>query len=51
MISKNQMASGKAAEAEEGHDEQAEGGRRAIEEDNGLRDMTDLKNEDFIYVY
>ncbi|KAF9873096.1 allantoate permease [Colletotrichum karsti] len=24
---------------------------RAIEEDNGLQDMTDLKNEDFIYVY
>lgn len=24
---------------------------RAIEEDHGLQDMTDLKNEDFIFVY
>lgn len=23
----------------------------SIEQDNGLQDMTDLKNEDFVYVY
>ena len=28
-----------------------EGNRRPLEEDNALHDMTDLKNEDFIYVY
>lgn len=23
----------------------------SVEQDNGLQDMTDLKNEDFVYVY
>ncbi|KAM7215951.1 14b28d54-7c27-47ee-85cc-5d2f8fd2a3d5 [Rhypophila decipiens] len=48
MMAKNTMLSSKTVEAEQGHDERA---RTAIEEDNGLRDMTDLQNEDFIYVY
>lgn len=45
------MTSSKAAEFEEDDDELGERTVRAIEEGNGLRDMTDLKNEDFIYVY
>lgn len=49
MVRKGQMEDSKAVEMEE------EGGTRrparAVEEDNGLLDMTDLKNEDFIYVY
>ncbi|KAK4187361.1 thiamine pathway transporter THI73 [Podospora australis] len=48
MVGKNQMENSKAAEMEEG------GGitkPKALEEDNALRDMTDVKNEDFIYVY
>ncbi|CAG9942981.1 unnamed protein product [Clonostachys rosea f. rosea IK726] len=49
MARKDQMQGGKAVEMEEdvGVNQQ----RRAMEEDNGLQDMTDLKNEDFIYVY
>ncbi|KAK0610789.1 major facilitator superfamily domain-containing protein [Immersiella caudata] len=49
MMGKGQMESGKAVEIEDG-----EGGakvRRTLEEDNAMQDMTDLKNEDFIYVY
>ncbi len=47
MMGKNQMVDSKAAGLEES------GGRqlKALEEDNALRDMTDLQNEDFIYVY
>ncbi|KAK4112413.1 MFS general substrate transporter [Canariomyces notabilis] len=50
MIGNNQMESSKAGELEDG----AAGGHRrvkALDEDNALRDMTDLRNEDFIYVY
>ncbi|GAB1318253.1 Allantoate permease [Madurella fahalii] len=50
MMGKNQMETGKASELEDG-----EGGanrrQKALEEDNALRDMTDVQNEDFIYVY
>ncbi|KAK0701154.1 major facilitator superfamily domain-containing protein [Apiosordaria backusii] len=48
MIGKGQMESGKAAEIEEGGTSTKP---KALEEDNALRDMTDVKNEDFIYVY
>jgi hypothetical protein len=50
MMGSNQMESSKAGELEDGG---AGGHRRvkALEEDNALRDMTDLRNEDFIYVY
>ena len=48
MVRKKDMQDSKAIELEG----QAEGQeRRAITEDNGLLDMTDVKNEDFIYVY
>lgn len=50
MIAKDTIRSSKAVEAEHGHDDTATG-RTALERDNGLRDMTDLQNEDFIYVY
>lgn len=48
MVRKKDMQDSKAIELEgqaEGHE------RRAVAEDNGLLDMTDVKNEDFIYVY
>lgn len=48
MMRKRHMEDSKAVELE-GHAEGHE--RRAVSEDNGLADMTDLKNEDFIYVY
>jgi hypothetical protein len=48
MMGKNQMENSKAVEIEEAG---ADRRRRALEEDNALRDMTDLQNEDFIYVY
>lgn len=48
MIGKGQVESGKAAELEEAG---AGVKPKALEEDNALRDMTDVKNEDFIYVY
>jgi hypothetical protein len=47
MMAKNQMVDSKAAGLEEGAGRQL----KALEEDNALRDMTDLQNEDFIYVY
>ncbi|KAF7562918.1 hypothetical protein G7046_g1254 [Stylonectria norvegica] len=46
MLRKGQMENSKAVELE-GADRQ----QRTMEEDNGLQDMTDLKNEEFIYVY
>ncbi|KAK3321729.1 major facilitator superfamily domain-containing protein [Apodospora peruviana] len=52
MMGKNHIENSKAVEIEAGHDEIAgQRHRKALEEDNALRDMTDLKNEDFIYVY
>lgn len=48
MMRKDQMEDSKAVELEEGTDRQQ---NRTLEEDNALYDMTDLKNEDFIYVY
>lgn len=48
MMRSKEAEASKAVEAEE-EQQQTEG--RSLEEDNGLRDMTDLKNEDFIYVY
>lgn len=48
MMTKNHMEDSKAVEVEEAG---ADARRRALEEDNALRDMTDLQNEDFIYVY
>ncbi|KAH9894530.1 MFS general substrate transporter [Xylariomycetidae sp. FL2044] len=45
MLRRKDMQGGKAVELE--HNEQM----RTIEEDNGLQDLPDLKNEDFIYVY
>jgi hypothetical protein len=51
MIAKNQMENSKAAEIE-GRDNGGNGrARKTLEEDNAMQDMTDLKNEDFIYVY
>ena len=49
MVGKDQMQHSKAVDAETG--EGAGPTRRTLEEDNAMRDMTDLKNEDFIYVY
>lgn len=49
MMAKNQMETGKAVEVEDG--EAVPRARRTLEEDNAMQDMTDLKNEDFIYVY
>lgn len=48
MARKKEMEGGKAVEVEEAG---ARSRQRALEEDNALRDMTDLQNEDFIYVY
>jgi hypothetical protein len=47
MMGKNQMEDSKAVELEEGTGNR----QKALDEDNALRDMTDLQNEDFIYVY
>lgn len=47
MMGKNQMEDSKVGELEEG----AANRQKALEDDNALRDMTDLENEDFIYVY
>ncbi|KAL2177333.1 major facilitator superfamily domain-containing protein [Thermothelomyces heterothallicus CBS 202.75] len=47
MIVKTQMEDSKAVEVEDASHRR----QRALEEDNALRDMTDLQNEDFIYVY
>ena len=48
MMRKNQMEDSKAVEVEDGG---ATRRPKALEEDNALKDMTDLENEDFIYVY
>lgn len=47
MLSGKDAENGKAIELEEAPTDQ----RKGVEQDNGLRDVTDLKNEDFIYVY
>jgi hypothetical protein len=47
MIAKEKMAESKAVEIEDTTLPQ----NRSLEEDNALHDMTDLNNEDFIYVY
>ncbi|KAF4484949.1 putative transporter [Colletotrichum fructicola Nara gc5] len=48
MLRKDETETSKAVEVE---GDAAGQQHRTIEEDNALRDMTDLKNEDFIYVY
>ncbi|KZL72884.1 allantoate permease (major facilitator superfamily transporter) [Colletotrichum tofieldiae] len=48
MMRNKDVQDGKAVELEEDPQRQQ---HRAIEEDHGLQDMTDLKNEDFIFVY
>lgn len=50
MMGKSQMENGKASELEDG-ERGANQRQKALEEDNALRDMTDVQNEDFIYVY
>lgn len=47
MITKQNMETSKAVEIEEAQAPQ----HRTLEEDNALHDITDLQNEDFIYVY
>lgn len=47
MVTKEKMAESKAVEIE--HAESSQQG--SLEEDNALHDVTDLNNEDFIYVY
>ncbi|KAH8885353.1 MFS general substrate transporter [Thozetella sp. PMI_491] len=47
MMNKDDIVGSKAVEIEEGGSRP----QRTLEEDNALRDMTDLENEDFIYVY
>ncbi|KAH9863627.1 hypothetical protein J1614_009559 [Plenodomus biglobosus] len=46
MLKKGEMAQGKGAELEGG---EAQGAR--LEQDLGFSDLTDMQNEDFIYVY
>jgi hypothetical protein len=46
MLGKDQLKNSKAVELEDITDQKV-----SVEEDNGLHDMTDLKNEDFVYVY
>ncbi|KAJ5747603.1 uncharacterized protein N7511_009299 [Penicillium nucicola] len=46
MLGKDQLKNSKAIEVEDIRDQKV-----SVEEDNGLHDMTDLKNEDFVYVY
>ncbi|KAJ5735924.1 Major facilitator superfamily domain general substrate transporter [Penicillium malachiteum] len=46
MINKEKLWESKAVEVEDVQDQRA-----AVENDKGLLDVTDLKNEDFIYVY
>ncbi|OHW92198.1 allantoate permease [Colletotrichum incanum] len=48
MMRNKDVQDSKAVELEEDPHRQQ---HRAIEEDHGLQDMTDLKNEDFIFVY
>lgn len=47
MMTKDKMADSKAVEIEDAEGLQ----HRTLEEDNALHDVTDLNNEDFIYVY
>ncbi len=47
MVNKNELVGSKAVESDDG----ANRPQRTLEEDNALQDMTDLRNEDFIYVY
>ena len=47
MMRKHEMQDSKAIELEESNAHH----QVSVDEDNGLHDMTDLKNEDFIYVY
>jgi hypothetical protein len=46
MLRKNQLKVNKAAELENVPEQKA-----SVAQDKGLLDVTDLKNEDFIYVY
>ena len=46
MLRKKEMQESKTAEVEQ-HEQQT----RGLEEDRGMQDLSDLKNEDFIYVY
>lgn len=46
MLDKDQRKETKTVELEDIRDQKV-----SVEEDNGLQDMTDLKNEDFVYVY
>ena len=48
MMAKSQMEDSKAVDIEDG--EGGARGRRTLEDD-AMQDITDLKNEDFIYVY
>lgn len=45
MMKKTEITQGKEIEMEEGHE------ASAPERDNGFSDLTDMANEDFIYVY
>lgn len=47
MVRRKDMQDSKAVEIEQ--NEQAP--TRNVEDDNGLNDLPDLRNEDFIYVY
>lgn len=46
MLKKEEMVQGKGAELEMG-----DGGMGSQEQDLGFSDLTDMQNEDFIYVY
>lgn len=48
MMRKGHMENSKAVELEENIGDQHQ---RDLDADNGLHDVTDLDNEDFIYVY
>lgn len=47
MVAKEKISESKAIEVEDAQTPQ----HRTLEEDNALHDVTDLLNEDFIYVY
>lgn len=47
MLAKDKIENSKVVEVEDAHGAQ----HRTLEEDNALHDVTDLMNEDFIYVY
>lgn len=55
MIGKDKIRTGKEMEVEDAEGQEAAattgGAGRTVEEDKGLNDVTDLKNEDFVYVY